>query len=372
MIKKIIALILSVKITIFVIIFLAFNLLPTNIPAHYLNFLYPKNQGISIMSAYKTWDAQHYLYLSEKGYGKDAVSDAFSPLFPITIGLANVVFHSYFFSGLILSNSFSVIGIIIFYFFVKDFYKNKEIAFSSILLLLSFPTSFYFSLIYTESLFFLISICFFHFLYKKRFFLASIFALLLPFARYLGILIFFPFLTFFIEFFRSKKVFFKKENLKFFLILAPLVGFIFYLFFMKFTTGNYFEGIIAQSYFVAQKSFFNVFRLDLLIINFFAPNLAVHGFTNSVLDRIFFVAFLAFSPLVFKRTDRSLFIFYLLLGLVPLLGTFMSYTRYMVVLFPLFMSLGSLVEEKRWNFLKFPAIFFLFGLQIIFLIMQCN
>jgi hypothetical protein len=373
MIKKIILLTLAVKITIFLIIFLAYNLMPSNAYGHYLNFLYPKNQKITLLSAYKTWDGQHYIYLAEKGYGKELSSDAFYPLYPVSISMVNLFLRNSLLSGLLISNALSFIAIVIFYLFVKDFYKNKKIAYTSVLLLFSFPTAFYFSLVYSESLFFLLSIAFFYYLYKKRFFVVGLFAFLVPLSRSLGILVFLPLLSFFINSFsfNPKQFLSQKVNLRILLVLVPLFGFFCYLLFMFLSTGHFIEGFLVQKMNIAQWSVGNILKIDVLIRNFFDMHLAIHGFVNSVLDRIFFVVFLCSLPLIYKRGDKNLFIFSLFLGLVPpFLGSFMSYTRYMLVIFPLFMVLGSYLEEKRYNFLKFPLIYSMLLLQGLFLIMQ--
>jgi hypothetical protein len=44
------------------------------------NFHWPPDDPPSLISAYKTWDANHYLFLSERGYQPDTMSSAFYPL----------------------------------------------------------------------------------------------------------------------------------------------------------------------------------------------------------------------------------------------------------------------------------------------------
>lgn len=375
--KKIIFLIIWVKLCTFFIIFLSFNLLPFAKNYYYANFIYPPNEKISLQSAFKTWDAQHYLFLSEQGYKRGQISNAFSPLFPILVNFLTKIFNNSFISGLIISNLMSFLALFYFYKLVRMIYSEK-IAYQSLIFLLAFPTSFYFSLIYTESLFFLLVVLFFFFLYKKQFFYASFFALLMPLARQIGILIFFPFLTYYL--FEEKKLKFSSQlsvvskacfNKKTFLILTPILGFGLYFLYIFYATGNALEMFSAMNFFVSKHSVFYIFNPSLLFNIIFNANLALHGFINSILDRVFFILFLFLLFLIYKKTNITFFIYSLLMGFVFILsGTFMSYTRHLLVVFPIFIALGIIFQEQKYSFLKLPLIYFMIMLQTLFLIMH--
>src|SRR5689334_7224412 len=89
--KKILFIFLWIKLSIFLIIIFAYNLLPFASVYHYANFTYPSFEKVSLKTAFKTWDAQHYIYLSEKGYSRDLGSDRFFPLLPILIKLLTFI-----------------------------------------------------------------------------------------------------------------------------------------------------------------------------------------------------------------------------------------------------------------------------------------
>lgn len=58
------------------------------------NFHWPENKVPSTQEKMSTWDGEHYLFLSQNGYLKDQPSNAFYPLWPMTIYAASI------FSGL--------------------------------------------------------------------------------------------------------------------------------------------------------------------------------------------------------------------------------------------------------------------------------
>lgn len=369
--KEILTIIIGSKITIFLIIFLAYNLLPFAKNYYYVSFIYPPNEKISLKSAFKTWDAQHYLFLSEQGYKPDNESNRFYPLFPMLIKFSTYFTRNSFLSGLLISNLFSLVGLYLFYKFVKDFFGGEKIAFSSLLLLLFFPTSFYFFLIYSESLFFLLAIAFFYFLFKKKYLIAGLFSFLIPLSRPVGVFIILPFLFYFI--FKKEKIKFQERirfNQQSFFLIFPILGFLLYLAIIYLSTSSPFSGFSAANLVVSRWDIFEALLPQGFFINFFSNNLQIHGFTNSIIDRVFFIFFLFSLILIYKKCDLTLFVYSLFMGSAPLFGSFMSYSRYILLIFPIFIVLAMILEEKKYNFLKIPFLFLSFSLQILFLIIH--
>lgn len=376
--KKIIFTIIAAKISIFVIIFLAFFLLPFNKIAHDLNFVNHHNEPISLASAFSTWDGQHYLYLSEQGYKKGIhPSNAFSPLFPFSIYLINFIIHNNLLAGLLSANIASFIGFYMFFLLVKKLY-TEEIAYKSLLFLLAFPTSFYFSLIYSEALFFCLAVLFFYFLTEKKLLLASIAAFFLPFVRLFGMAIIFPFITYFFHeihevTLQTQVTTIGKKLLqkKILLVLSPILAFACTLLLMGKFTGNPFEQFAAQRYFIVQYSVLSFINPLNWIHVFLQWPLVIHGFTNSIIDRLFFVFFLLSLFFLYKKISFSFFVYALVIGVIPVLsGSFMSYTRHVIVVFPVFILLGIISTEKKWKPFVFPLIHIMLLLQGLFVVMQ--
>lgn len=375
--KEIIFTILFTKLCICLLIFFSFSFLPFGKQFFYPNFRYPVHQAISLQTAFQTWDAQHYLFLSEKGYQKGQDSNAFSPLFPFAMHIFSYFTKSSFWSGIMLANLFSFFGCYLFYEYIKKI-ATEKVAYRSLLVLLAFPTSFYFSLIYTESLFFFLVILFFFLLQKRKLFLASLVAFFLPLTRLIGVAILFPFVTFLI--FEYHKHVLTDEVIaivlslwskKTFLIVAPIVGLVMVMGIFYVTTGDFFSQLNAQQNFVSHYSFFSLFNPLIFFRAFFTFPLALHGFTNSLLDRIFFLLFLSLLPLMYKRISKTLFVYAVVFGVLPTLGgSFMSYMRYLLVVFPIFITLGILSTEKKFLPFVFPYLFVSLLLQSLFLIMH--
>ncbi|OGC03053.1 hypothetical protein A3H38_05100 [candidate division WOR-1 bacterium RIFCSPLOWO2_02_FULL_46_20] len=357
--RKLIKIILAVKACIFLVILIGHYLFPFNYYSHLINFNYPSNAAINLGTGFKTWDAQHYIFLAEKGYAPHQMSNAFSPLFPCLIGLGRIFLGgNSLVAGLFLSNLFSFTAIIFFYLFVKKMF-DAPAALAASILFLSFPTSFFLGLVYSESLFIMLVMIFFYCLYQNKVWPVLITGWLLPLTRPQGILLLVPVLirAFPIRPNSQKKIF----------LAAPVMllgGFASYLFFMKYYTGDYFSGLAAQQYFVSGYSIGNMAALPAWFVRNFTAALRFHGFTNSLIDRSFFVVFILLLYPIFRKLDKTLFVYALVMALVPVLaGSFMSYTRYLLPVFPIFMVLAVLLKEK-YLYLAIP----MFVVQILCLL----
>ncbi len=373
---RIIGVITSWKVAILFVTFAAGILLPFNKNLFYSNFMYPTDQKISYITPFTTWDAQHYLYLSDNGYKKDQPSNWFYPFFPYSVKIVKLLFQNTFISALLVSNLYSLIALLFFYFLVKDLFSEK-IAFYSVIAFISFPSAFYLNLIYSESSFIFLSIGFFYFLYKGKTLYSLPFIFLLPLARSIGILIAIPYFIFLLQ---------KKEGIKritiptfnkpikiklnpaFFLVTIPLLGYLMNFLLMYILTGDPFSQFVTLRYFIGRFSIFNVFNIELFFQNLFGTPLALHGFTNSLLDRLFFAFFLVMAPFVYKKTNKVFFFYYLALGMVPLLGSFMGYMRYLLPAFPLFITLGSVFAKNK--VLLYAYLYLSISLQIMLVIMS--
>jgi Gpi18-like mannosyltransferase len=251
--------------------------------------------------------------------------------------------------------------------FVKKLF-DENIAFISSLFFLAFPTSFYTGLVYTESLFLMLAILFLYFLYQRDLFPALITAFLLPLARAQGILIICPLIIFiFLQNFEKGKFRFRFTR-EYLLLLGFATGFISYLCFMNYFTGSYFTGFVTQQkYYIAHYSILNLMDpIGWFMNNFVNISLTLHGYKTSIIDRLFFIGFLALLYPAYKKLDKTLFFYMLALGLFPaILGSMMAYTRYVFEAFPMFIVMALLFKEKHY-YATIPMIV----LQTIFVLRQ--
>lgn len=341
---------------VFVSVYFTYRFFTFNELLHFSNFLYPEDTLVRFTSYLKTWDANWYLYLADQGY-TGGPSNAFYPLYPFLIFLLKP-FFGLFLSGLILSNVFFVGSVYLLYRLVRKIY-SRSIALLSALLLVVFPTSFYFSLIYTESLFLFLALATFVGMYERRFWLAALCSGLAIFTKAQGVFLFFPLLI---------TVLAHRKSVKDFLVLlGPVLGFVLLHSLLFVLTGEWWSLFKAQQFFVAGFSLRQLFSpMDWLLTDFLRTDLAWHGFVNSILDRTFFVGFLLLLAAGFRRLDLRLTLFLFAMGLVPALsGPLMAYTRYLLVGFPLFILLALFLQHRKYVTVGVGAVLFVFQFYLI-------
>ncbi len=134
------------------------------------------------------WDAENYLVIAANGYSL-LENVAFSPVYPLLIRALALDLPSLMaWSGVFVSNLAFVFACVVLWRQVKlDF--NESIAWRTIVSLSLFPTAFFFSAIYTESLFILFSILVFVLSSRKQYLLAGLLISLASLTRPNGFLL---------------------------------------------------------------------------------------------------------------------------------------------------------------------------------------
>ena len=119
--------------------------------------------------AWSNFDGEHYISIAQRGYG--FAEQAFFPLYPLLIKTIIQLFNkdltTFTLVAFIISNFSFLVTLLGLYKLIKLDYKEK-VARLSIILLLLFPTSFYFGSVYTESLFLAFVIWSFYFARKNK------------------------------------------------------------------------------------------------------------------------------------------------------------------------------------------------------------
>ncbi len=314
---------------------------------------------IAFEDAFSSWDAKSYLHLAQDGYTRGDSACAFYPLLPLLIrALAPVFAGSYFWAGLVLTNVLGVVAVLLFYRLVLfDF--GEAAARRSLVALLAFPTAFFFSVIYTESLFFLELMLVFWGIKTQRFWLTATASFLMPLTKAIGIFILPVLLWHWFERFREKS-----DRRSFWLMTAsaPVFGWLTYLYLMQLWTGGPFEGFKAQRFYPYQPSVQNVFNVTKWGSAFLHWG-SLHDSMDSILDRTCFIAFLVSLYWVWKL-GKLHFGWAILAGLVPALSScFFSYVRYTLCVFSLFIVIGVIFFEPRRQWLFWYYIAMLLNLQ---------
>lgn len=297
--------------------------------------------------SWANFDGEHYLSIAIYGY--KSLEQAFFPVFPFLISFFGKPFSdtiqtsliNYTIIGLLISNASFLLALFYLFELIKIDY-SKKIAFLTIILLISFPTSFYFGALYNESLFLLLSVLAFSQSRKGNWFLASIFGFIASGTRVFGILLL-PALL--IEAYQSKE----KSYKILWVFLIPL-GLILYMAYQYFTIGDplafyHFQKNVGEQHqsgiILPPQVFYRYFKM-LLTFEGFKPI-----YQTIILEFFIGTVFFVLPIYGYIKKVRTSYIVYSLLGfLLPTIqGSFSSLPRYVLVLFPSFIILSIWIDK---------------------------
>ena len=297
---------------------------------HYVGLL--KASGLPhFLWSFGNFDGVHYLGIAGHLYDYQ-YTQAFFPLYPLLIRFFSPIFiGNTLLTGLVISNAFFFVGLIMFYRLAKDT-LNEKIAFWSVLFLLAFPTSFYFGSIYTEGLFFFLIISSFYLYSKNKVLLASILGAFASATRLIGL--------FLVPALVKIKTF--NQQMPLLIIPAGLILYMTYLY-IKFHNALYF--LTAQTIFGQERSTTNVILLPQVFYRYLKILLTTKG--EILATAIFELAATIFAITVLvlaaKKVKAEWLIFSWFAVLVPTLtGTLASMPRYILMAFPIFIYLAMI------------------------------
>jgi hypothetical protein len=102
------------------------------------------------------WDSVWYMAIASGGYG-DGAREAFFPLYPLLVKVAGAPLHSTLVGGALLSTALLGVALVLLHRLVALDYE-RAVARNAVLVTALFPMSFFFSAVYSESLFLALSI----------------------------------------------------------------------------------------------------------------------------------------------------------------------------------------------------------------------
>lgn len=311
--------------------------------------------GHPLFYSWANFDGVHYLGIAKDGYWAQ-FTQAFFPLYPFLIDWTNVILGNHLLTGLIITHIALIAALYLLHRLICLDHK-PNIANSTILLLLVFPTSFYFGSLYTESIFLFFVTASFYAIRKQNFTLSILAAALASATRIIGVFLL-PALLY--ERWTQLKSQHKKltptiifKNLApFSLSISGLLAYMYYLH-THFSDALYF--LTAQPAFGAQRSadklillYQVIFRYTKMIFTVDPTSILYYTVTQ---EFIFSLIFLVLSIWAFKKVRPSYAIFGLLSYITPTLtGTFSSMPRYVLLLFPAFITLSLVTNphHRRW------------------------
>jgi hypothetical protein len=322
----------------------------------------------SFLDLFSRYDAGFYIHIAIEGYeysAKGLPTINFFPFYPILIKIFNLLIGNLIggpgIIGYIISNVSLAIAAIYLYLLARlDFDENISI--KSVFYMLIFPASFYFSIIYTEGLFLLLTISAFYYARKKQWLIASLLGFFISLTRIPGVFIFIPFLIEYLDLnFNSLKISvkkIKKDILYLLLIPAGLLSFMIY----QYIT---FKDPLA---FYHAKSYLNINYSS------FAETIVSAG-NYHLFNRIMFLGFLIFTLIIiiylyFSEVRLSYIIYSLVFLFVYLsTGKIEAIHRYVAILFPLYMGMSLSSKNK---ILEYIYLLILISLLTLFVILFVN
>src|SRR5471032_2484403 len=144
-----------------------------------------------MLAVWGRWDAEHYIGIAEQGYHGTEV--AFFPLYPLLIRIVGSVTGSHLIAGLLISNIASFFWLLFFYKLVEHQF-NRQVAHRATFYISIFPTAVFFSAVYSESLFFALTVASFYYIRERKWLVAGAIGFFAALTRVEGVLLAVPFL----------------------------------------------------------------------------------------------------------------------------------------------------------------------------------
>ena len=304
---------------------------------------FPTAQSWDFVGMHFRWDSYWYLDIIQHGYylqENNTLSNVvFFPLYPFLIKIVGIALLGKFaLAGWLISMAALIGACAFFYELLREFHPDIE-AEKPILLMLIFPTAFFFNVMYTESLFLLMTMGTFYFALRKEYYKAGAFALLGALTHSNGVFLSLPIVWKIIEQHGWKSIMGKKIIPAFF---APIGTFSFLLY-------DYLKFKDLFLFFKIESAWGRGFVFNIDHFSFFSHPSIV----NMGIDAAFTVLIIGAIVLVWKKLNPLYSVFMSLTVLSALTsGTLMSIGRYSLVLFPLFILLANLKGTKlqTWIF----------------------
>lgn len=257
---------------------------------------------------------------------------AFFPLYPLSLRIASYITGGYLLTGMLLSNLFFLPALVLTHKTALAFGLDEEAADRTVFYLAAFPTSYFFSLTQTESLFLLLTVGSFYAASRERWWLAGALGALASATRFSGI-----FLLPALALLYWKRHGFRLRAGAFGLLLVPF-GLLSFMLYLHVITGNAF-------------AFKDVLVTWGRTTGFFVNTLFGYVARFRVVSESWNFAFLNFAAAMLalvcgvvlaRRRQWSLALYTLLSIIAPLSSQLLqSHARYVLTIFPVFMVLAQ-------------------------------
>lgn len=311
------------------------------------------------LDVWARWDSGFYLTIAKTGYTYTLGLQnpvAFFPLYPLLTHMVAPLVGGALQAGVLLSNLFFFGALVFLYRLSELEFGDASTASRTVFYIGAFPTAFFFSAVYTESIFLFFSVATMYFARRRLWAWAALFGMLCTSSRIVGVLMFG---IVGLEWLRSNgwtlSTIYKrqawinfwyglrKDWLNLFIIGIIPLGVLSYMIFLGRSFGDPFAFSTTQAAWGRQTiGFVAAVAQDLARLmggNVWTGDIWYHV----LLDVGAFFMVVILSVVVWRRLGESYAIYSLLSILIPASSGTGSLIRYALVIFPVFMVLG------RWG-----------------------
>lgn len=341
---------------------------------HYIPDNIILNKPFFLPNALSQFDAQWYLKIAESGYPahpqkqtidqkeyQDSLTYAFFPLYPIIIGALNVFINNIEVSAFILSQTLMILNFGSLYFVITKIYDQKT-ALKTCFLLFLFPFSIFYRSYFPESLLLLMIIWVGYFWIKQKLWIVALLIGLLNITKANIYLLDPVFIISAIKYFWGKKNRFK--NIWFILFLVSVPSCFWMIFNYQQTDDLLFFVKVRDAWNVAGNVPFFIYNFYLMTLY---PILPLHAFHSSKIDIFFFIIVIFLLVKSYGKINKYFWWIGLCVGIGPFFVTdFMSYTRYQIINFPIFLFLSLVFNRYLYFLITTLFLFSLFYISLYF------
>ncbi|HEX3031173.1 MAG TPA: mannosyltransferase family protein [Bacillota bacterium] len=315
----------------------------------------------TILNGLANWDGRWYLRIVESGY--DPKAAAFFPGYPALIAvLQNLGIEPLW--GAVIAANLAFLGVLISLYCLLSLDFAPDVILRSLWYLALFPTAFFFSAVYTESLYLLLVILCLYFARRHYWLASGCMGMLACLTRSAGVLLLFPLLY---EFWHEKRLSFTTTSWRGWLGLAPFgllpAGLLIYMYHLWATLGQPLAFMTAQQYWKRQAAVP------------WAPiikTLGTIGQGNNLVNFLFTALALVLLILGISMLRPSYSLYGLFGILLPLCtpathSPLLSMPRFVLVLFPIYVVLALVIRRQQlhWALISFFTMALVF-LNILF------
>lgn len=300
------------------------------------------------------WDSGHYINIAQNGYTYP--QQAFFPLWPLLIKIITSLGLPLYVATYSLVLLLGVSTFVLFFVLAKML-VGADRAKWVLILFACFPSTMFLLAGYTEALFMTASLASFILLEKKSYLLSAIFGGLASMTRLVGAAVAIAYMLLQIPF--HKKILY---------FVTSLSGVLFYMLYLQVQFGDALLFTKATQEWCAISNKCNLTSPfiplieygQLVLMGWIQPNLS-----TPFIDWSAAVIFLLLSPFVFQKLNFTYFMYTLIVILLPLsTGSTVGMVRYVLIAFPVFFILPSLIRS-RMMLMMISVLLFLLQLRFI-------